>query len=368
MSGGSIIALLGRQDSPTDAIEEYCLHLATGLQAHGLRLESVRVPWVEQGWAGTLRWLERASAGWQGRWVLVQYTALSWSSRGFPVRFLAMMKDLKRHRARVGVVFHDASPYEGARVVDVVRRAVQRRIMRRTAALADRTILTVPLERATWLNSKGKAVFIPIGSNVPVCCAAQTTDRNPREKTVVVFCGLTPGPSWSAERTALREAMQAALQRFAAVHLVVFGRGSKESEPALRQAFEGMRVRLSVLGLLPAVEISRLLASADAQLHVRGELSTRRGSAIAGIAHGLPVVGYCGAETAPPITDAGVCLVPVGDTQALGEALVRVLTDAAFRDELRARSLSAYRQHFAWSAIAARYMHALELRPSAEGP
>jgi len=102
------------------------------------------------------------------------------------------------------------------------------------------------------------------------------------------------------------------------------------------------------------------LCDSDVLLFVRGGISTRRGSAIAGIACGLPVIGFVGSETAIPVTEAGVVLVDAQDQPALGEAVRRVLTDPDYRAALADRSQSAYEKYFAWDAIAARYEEFLD--------
>ena len=101
---------------------------------------------------------------------------------------------------------------------------------------------------------------------------------------------------------------------------------------------------------------------ADACLFVRGAISTRRGSAIAGIACGRPVIAYRGQETAPPITEAGVVLIERGKPKDLGDALLRVSTDLSFREELSARSARAQKMFFSWDAIADRYIEAMGLK------
>src|ERR1700730_16463576 len=120
-----IIALLGRRDEPTDAVEEYCRYLATALRERGFEMSLVRLPWPERGWAAALRELARNAGDWRGQWVCVQYTALAWSARGFPLRFLSVLNVLRRAGARVVVVYHDAAPYAGDRLVDKLRRAAQ---------------------------------------------------------------------------------------------------------------------------------------------------------------------------------------------------------------------------------------------------
>lgn len=98
---------------------------------------------------------------------------------------------------------------------------------------------------------------------------------------------------------------------------------------------------------------------ADALLFVRGHISGRRSSAIAGIACGLPVVAYEGVETGFPITEAGVWLAPQGDLEALSEGLCRVLTDESLWQALHQRSVQAYRRYFSWDAIANQFLKVL---------
>ena len=106
-----VIALLGRKDEPTDAVEEYCRYLGAALHSYDIQLEIRRVPWEIHGWSDSLTALRLQAADWRDCWVLVQYTALAWSSRGFPQRFLRVLNILKSAGARIGIVFHDASPF-----------------------------------------------------------------------------------------------------------------------------------------------------------------------------------------------------------------------------------------------------------------
>src|SRR5271169_3778687 len=118
-----IIALLGRKDEPTDAVEEYCRYLGSALPAHDFAMQIRRVPWEKRGWADALNALKLQAAGWRGNWVLVQYTALAWSARGFPQKFVRVLNTLRKAGARVGIVFHDVEPYPGSRVLDKIRKS-----------------------------------------------------------------------------------------------------------------------------------------------------------------------------------------------------------------------------------------------------
>src|SRR5579859_4213987 len=98
-----VIALLGRKDEPTDAVEEYWHYLGGALRAHGFNAEIARVAWNEHGWASALDELRREANKWHGQWVCAQYTALQWSRRGFPLRFLQVLDILRRSGARIAV-------------------------------------------------------------------------------------------------------------------------------------------------------------------------------------------------------------------------------------------------------------------------
>jgi glycosyltransferase involved in cell wall biosynthesis len=149
----------------------------------------------------------------------------------------------------------------------------------------------------------------------------------------------------------------------------VFGRHAEVRELALREGLAGLPVELTVEGLLDDALVAQRMHSCDVLLFVRGGISSRRGSAIAGIACGLPVIASESSETAPPITEAGVILLPPREDsgvyqQKMNEALLRVLSDSALRGELAAKSRMAYQDHFSWHAIAARFAAVLESESS----
>ena len=361
--GRKWIALLGRRDHPTDALEDYCTYLSNALSKRGVCMDILRVPWAEVGWLRALYWLWRESAAWQGKWVLVQCTALSWSRRGFPLGLLAVLQILRQRKCRVGVVYHDGSGYRGARFIDCIRRGVQHQVMRLAYLWADRAVSPVPLEALDWLpvTERQKISVIPVGANIPE--GVRDRRQGSKEKVVAVF-GITGGNNIPKEVADIAFVTHEAARRLRSegkeLRLVVVGRGSKEAEAALRQSIDGSSVTLSMLGLLPAEGITQTLSQADALLFVRGHVSGRRTTAIAGIACGLPIVGYAGKETGFPILEAGVMLVPEGDREALAAALTRVLTDEGLWWELHRRSQEAQRRYFSCDAIAERFLEVLE--------
>lgn len=357
------IALLGRRDQPTDGVYDYTQYLSRAFSRRGDSLDVVELRWEILGWREGLLDLWKRSRTWKNCPVLLQYTALMWSARGFPLGALAVIAILKWRRARLGVVFHDVE-YQPAR--DVIRqmRVVCQNFCLRTAFhCAEFAILTVPASQISWLpRDSQRATFIPVGANFPPAGIANKKRDLPAVHTVAVF-GVTGGAQIPVETRHIAQVMKHAAAAGLNLHLDVFGRNAIEAEPVLRRDLADTSISLSVAGLLPAEEVRARLSEADALLFVRGPISSRRGSALAGIVCGTPVVGYRGAETAPPITEAGVVLVERNDCAALAKALIGVLTDAQLHQELRQRNSAVTARFLSWDAIASRFARVLRNSP-----
>ena len=355
------VAVLGRADSPTDAVEDYCHYLASALAAQGTSLAVARVRWMEAGWGTALTEFTEKFPGQENSWFLLQYTALAWSRRGFSWRFLKALRHLKKSGARCAVVFHDAEGYFGSRVVDRIRRAVQLHTMREAAHLADLSIFTIPPERISWITGPSqKSVFIPVGANLPSPEHAwQKEDVKKEPAPAVAVFALTGGTAGTEEIKLIADAAIFATERIGPIRIVVLGRNSDIARTRLQERLGAAPVQVSVHGLLSADQVVRLLVSCDVMLSVRGPISTRRGSAIAGIACGLPLIASQGWETAPPLTEAGVVFVRPEESNNFGPALVRVLADPPFRAQLAKRSREAYARYFSWDVIASQFSEAM---------
>jgi len=360
-----ILALLGRTDEPTDGVEEYCRNLGVALGRYGLTMEISRAAWQARGWSTALREVQQQAASWRGRWIFLQYTALAWSVRGFPGRFVRVVQALRRSGARVGIVYHDAEPFAATRLVEKVRRMAQLRTMRRALRDCDLAVFTVPLEKLSWVEGAPRnAVFIPVGANLPVNARSTQRPRRAEEPMTVSVFSVTGGNAGEREVARIAEAVQFAAAKTGKLRLIVFGRNADSAASPLRAALGDASVELQVFGVLPAEEVARLLSSSDVLLFVRGPISSRRGSAIAGIACGIPVIASAGPETAHPITEAGVVFVSTEKRAELGEALARVLSDRTYRESLAERSRVAQEKYFAWDVIARQYAEAMEKRKS----
>lgn len=358
-----MIMLLGRRDEPTDAVRDYATCLSEALGRRGITCESAEMRWHERGWLVTLAGLWKASRAWRGRWVVLHYTALMWSRRGFPLAVPLVLRILKLRGCRIAIIFHDVYAIAGSRWIDRCRVSFQERIMRHLSLNASRSIIPVPVEGVPWLPAQKPAIeFIPVGANI------FSLDELAREgfvpvrnaiPTVAVF-GI---PTWPAaqkrEVEAIVQTVQRACVQAGELQLLVLGRGAREAESLLRTGLSDSRVRLKIDGLCSSREISAGLSASDALLFVRGGLSSRRGSGLAAIACGLPIVAYRGRETGFPLTEAGVLFAPQDDLDSLGNELARVLLDGELRISLSERNLKVFREWFSWDRIADRWVQAL---------
>lgn len=357
-----VIMLLGRRDEPTDAVRDYANCLSDALRQRGVSCGTREIRWHERGWFAALRKLWNESRAWRGQWVVLHYTALMWSRRGFPLAAALILSVLKLRGCRTAVVFHDVYAIAGSRWIDRVRISFQEQIMRRLSKSAVLTILPVPVDSASWLPALAQSIFIPIGANVPSLDDLAAEGFVPVRNgipTVAVF-GITTWPgAQKREVDAIAHAVRQACAKSGELQLLVLGRGAKEAESLLRNRLSGSGVRLRVEGLRSEREISISLAGSDVLLFVRGPLSSRRGSGLAGVACGLPIVAYQGNETACPLTEAGIAFVQEDDLASLGNQLSALLLDRERRLDFSARNLTVFRQWFAWDRIAERWIDAL---------
>jgi glycosyltransferase involved in cell wall biosynthesis len=363
INANRIVALLGRQDGATDGVADYCASFGRAMAPHGYEVEIVRSEWPELGWRAALKSLRRKAQAWRGCWVLFQFTGLGWSRRGFPLFAPRFLRILQKHGVRCGVVFHEFRPCVGDRLVDRARQFCQQRVLRQLYELAEIAVFTAPLAIVSWLpKSRDKAVFIPIGANCPEPRSGWS-DKRIEERSVAVY-SVTGGAQALLEVSDIAYAMTRASRAAGRLRLVVFGRGALEAELDLRAGLAGTNVEVETLGLLSPEEVSHTLASCDILLFVRGEISSRRGTAIAGIACGLPIICYSGPETCWPVTEAGILSVPLRDIEGLSAALEKVIADTKLREDLAGRSRKAQAQYFSWSTIAGQFAAALRADPS----
>jgi len=135
----------------------------------------------------------------------------------------------------------------------------------------------------------------------------------------------------------------------------------------LREALPALDVHDA--GALPAEQVSVHLSAMDLHLSpfVDGA-STRRGSFLAGLQHGVPTV-----STQGPLTDSMLSekngepfrLTPANDLEAFRQAALKLKSSPGSRRAMRTRAERFFEMHFGWDRIADRVRSSLDASPQA---
>ena len=226
--------------------------------------------------------------------------------------------------------------------------------------------------------------LIPIGSNIPalphVGDRAATRQRVRArlgmgdDQLLLAYFGLV---SASKGLDTLLDALQTVEGRTPGHYrlLLIGGKASETDRLRLggadhlegELAARGLAGRVIATGTLPPDEVAAHLVAADlAVLPYRDGASWRRGSLLAALAQGTPVVttrprpDYDAAGQLPALLDGeNALLVPPGDPAALAAAIARAGDDPALRERLAAGA-QALGQHFGWEAISTRHLAVYE--------
>ena len=220
----------------------------------------------------------------------------------------------------------------------------------------------------------GRLVEIPIGANIqpgPPAGYDRTTQRarwgvGPDDLLLCYFGFLNDSKGGEELMLATARLAEAGLP----VHLLMIGGQLGASDPTNAaylqrvQALiiaQGIADRVHWTGFTGEAEVSaNLLASDIAVLPYQDGVSFRRGSLMACLAHGLPIVSTRPAVVVPELAQGeNIWLVPAGSPQGLADGIQTLWRDVTLRQRLGegARRLAS---DFTWDAIAQRHVQVYE--------
>jgi glycosyltransferase involved in cell wall biosynthesis len=254
----------------------------------------------------------------------------------------------------------------------VVLAAAQRPQLRALVRAADVVFVSTEGYAAALRRWAGPTplVHLPVGSNVPETGWTREAAR--------AGLGLSPetlvaGVFGTAHHSRLLPLVRAAAARLAAEHgeaggfLVLY---VGPDGPAVREVLAGLPVR--DLGRLSAEAVSQALAAMD--LHLAPfelGVSTRRGSFVAGLQHGLPTVSTRGPHTDRLLADAdgtAFLLAPEREAGAYADLAAGLAADAARRRACAAAARRLYLTTFDWPLLAGRVLAHLVPTAAARAP
>ncbi len=301
--------------------------------------------------------------------VQIQYQAAAYGMHP-SIHFLPRWLRLTTHTPIVSVTYHDLLvPYLFPKAGPLRWRAVLE--MARSSHLA---VTTNPADyrRLSSALPHVRVEEIPIGSNIHPSPpdgfrreAWRIANDYTKHDCLLVYFGFLNA---SKGGDVLVDALVRLRDRGCNVKLVMLGGRTGSSDPtneefarSVERMMEGRGVTHLVrwTGFLPPEEVSAWLLSADvALLPYRDGVSFRRGSFMAMLAHGLPVV-----TTEPEVPHRelrhreNVVLVPRGDAEAAASAVAELCRSPEMRARISAGARELSRL-FSWENIARKHLEA----------
>lgn len=290
------------------------------------------------------------------RRLLVQYTPNAWGRRGLNFPFCRWLIGRGRDRGdEVRVMFHEvAFPFElRGKPTRWLLAAGQRRMARMVLEAATHVDLATtawqPTLRALSRGDLRAFGWRPVPSNIPVCVDAEGVAEARRRvapggETVVGSFG-----SFS-ERVALMLAdlfPRLLLNRPDRVGVLI-GRHGERLAGRLIAETPALGGRIVAPGAQDSADASRTLQACAVLVQPYPDgATTRRGSLMAAIAHGIPTVTNSGRLTEPIWAESrGVALAPGIDPESLARTVDWVLNDHDERDRLGAAGRDLHERWF----------------------
>ncbi len=291
------------------------------------------------------------------RRISVQYVSNEFGFKGMNLGFSRWLVGRRKLGDSIQPMFHEvAYPWT---LIDKPTRwlvtAVQTRMARNVLASASRAYVSIPAWkrklRRLETGPRRPISWAPVPSNVPVVespAAVEAIRRSVGVEGGTVLGGFgSLGPAWLRRR--LIEALMGLLAGRPDRSALLVGQGGVSvAEEVLRRAPD-LAPRVKATGWLEPTQASFHLQACDLMIQPFPDgISSRRGSAMAGLAHGRPMLTTSGALTEPIWAEAGaVALVPAEDAPAFLRRADALLDDPAARLALGEAALALYDARFA---------------------
>lgn len=380
----------GQRDAPTvhllfpklppapDGIGDYTSRLAKALAAHCrvtiLTAQDAAAPIpgvaVRQAFSlDTLRGIRAvldAVAAAPPDWLVLQYNPFSYGRWGWNPHVPAMLHALKRAHpgVRLAVMVHEvAPPLLNWRLA--LMTTWQLAHLRRLGRTADLLFVGIEPWVAAFTRWFGATPVhhLPVGSNLPY---QPMQHEQARQRLGLGDDAPLLGVFGTAHPTRLlgfvRAAVAAARREHPDARVLYVG----PDGDTVRRLLGDLPVHDA--GRVPPDDASAYFAAMDVCLApFRRGVSTRRGSFMAALQHGVPTVSTSGSHTGSLLRNAAgqaFVLTPDDDADAYALAVGPLLRDPDRRTALGQAGQILYQSHFDWNVIAARLVDALARYPA----
>ncbi len=307
--------------------------------------------------AGMLRRIEAERPD----WVLLQYNPFSYGRQGLNLQLPLAIARMKRRQPGIRFALMAHEPFVPLTSWKfAVMTLWQRWQLWSLGRSADVLFFSIdPWARRFQRWFPGKPVFhLPVGSNIPRMPMPRESARarlGISETTTVLGVFGTFGGTRLLEE--IKRAVLSVLQENKDALLLYIGPHGK----VVREAIDN--IPLITDGPLPPDEVSRRLAAVDIFLSpfIDG-VSTRRGSMMAALQHGLPVIGTDGSATDRILRGQhgqALLLAAVGDIDGFAAHASELQRNVELRACLGMQAQKLYEAEFAWDKIAARLLRGM---------
>ncbi len=296
--------------------------------------------------------------------VILQYNPFCWGKRGWATDLVRAFNEVRQKRPDllIGVMFHETytmNPGWRARVL----RSFQYRQYQSLCRLADVLFFSTEVWAESCRNTirDRPVIHLPVGSNLPRSVADRDRVRQkfgiPSEAFI---CGVFGGAHPSRMIDRIESAVRRLVERLGldrVVHFLHIG-----GEPI---AWNLGQVPILATGRLPAEQASDAIATLDMMINPFSDgVSTRRGSVIAALQNGVPVLTTYGHHTDriwSSDSGNGVFLGFANSEASWIEATDRAI-DAVLHSTAQTRSQTQrfFDRHFTWDRIANTVLETLQ--------
>jgi len=288
------------------------------------------------------------------RRLLVQWVPHGYGYRSMNLAFCWWLwRRANRHGDQVELIVHE--PYLSFRAT-AVRQNLAALVHRVMAVLLLRAASVVWVTIPDWerrlrpyaLGRNLRFEWLPIFSNVPVAENPDHVRALRRQYCAGDQLLLGHFGTYGSLIATLLEPILLALGQVSGLVILLMGQGSEQYRQHLIRKAPHLAHLVRATGKLSAEELSCHLSACDLMVQPYPDgVSSRRGSFMAGLSHGKPMVTTYGHLSEPfwNHTDAAV-VVPVGDTEACVRAVRRLCDDASERQRIAHAAHELYRERF----------------------
>jgi glycosyltransferase involved in cell wall biosynthesis len=286
--------------------------------------------------------------------LLVQWVPHAFGYRSLNLGFCFWLARRARRGDHVEIMVHEPYLAFGEGGVRWNAAALVQRLMTVVLARAARRIwIAIPAWERRWrpyfLGREVPVAWLPIPSTLPAADGNEMVRLRERfgssDKLVIGYLGSYGDDA----RAALSDVLPEVLRRLPQATVILLGRHSGDLAQRLTAANPTMGSRISGSGTLNPPELAAYVAACDILIQPYPDgISTRRTSAMAGLALGVPILSTAGHLTEPIWAERrAVALTPVGDHGALAADALQLLADERERRDLGARGRELYVERFA---------------------